>query len=93
MSENLKAIKNGTEINAARSMWFVNQRLASHPNSTKCQPNGMTAALFGPAPHSTYHCCNLNDCQETLTALFGHISLSNPYNFNSLTLYLYLMVL
>ena len=60
MSENLKSNKNGTEIQKGQptllALWLANQRLASHPNSSKCQPYGVTAALFGPALLNTYHC-------------------------------------
>ena len=60
MSENLKANKNGTEIQKGMptllALWLANHRLASHPKSSKCQPYGVTAALFGPALLNTYHC-------------------------------------
>ena len=62
MSETLKQTKTEPKnkrtegLSTLLAQWLANQRLASHPNSSKCQPYGVTAALFGPALLNTYHC-------------------------------------
>ena len=97
MSENLKTIKNGTEIEnglpTLLALWLANQKFTSHPNGSKCQPYWVTVALLWAALRNTYHCCNLKDRQETATGLFGHVSQSDQCNWICLTLYLNLMVL
>ena len=69
-------------------VWLVNRRLASHPNSSKCQPYGVTAALFGPALRNTHYCIvGLMDRQEICGSIRA-LSKSDPCNFIYLSLYL-----
>ena len=102
MSENLKANKNGTEIQKG---------LKGCQRCSQCK-YGLSIEDWQATPtvpsvnlmellrlYSGLHSVTLTtvvtfkDCRETLTALFGPVSLSNPYNLINFTLDLYLMVL